>query len=148
MRPLLRPANIWIKWLSATAWAVTVFGLCLVAIPGLTLQAFSLLVYSNPRQIAGFGVEAANYISLAHAVLGGVMVGWGVAIYLVVRNLFAQGYRIGWQIIAVSATAWFVPDTAYSLWSGFWQNAVLNAVFFSLFVVPLWATKGMRHETG
>ena len=31
----------------------------------------------------------------------------------------------GWQIIAVSVAAWFIPDTTFSLWSGSWQNAVL-----------------------
>jgi hypothetical protein len=33
-----------------------------------------------------------------------------------------------------------VPDTAFSLGTGFWQNAVLNAVFVVLFAVPLAAT--------
>ena len=25
-----------------------------------------------------------------------------------------------------TVAAWFIPDTTFSLWSGFWQNAVLN----------------------
>jgi hypothetical protein len=146
MHPSQRPATVWINWLDATAWGVIVFGLALVIAPGLALQAFSLLVYSNPGHIASFGVEAASYASLAHAVLGGVMIGWGVVLYMVVRNLFAYGYRIGWQIVAFSVAAWFVPDTGYSLWSGFWQDAVLNTVFLILFAIPLWATKEMLQK--
>ncbi len=75
------------------------------------------------------------------------MVGWGTALVLVVRGPFASGAAIGWRIIAVSVTAWFVLDTAYSLWSGFWQNAVLNVVFLVLFAVPLAATYNSQRET-
>lgn len=100
-----------------------------------------MLVYSDTDRIASFGQEAASYISLAHAVLGGVMVGWGVALILVVRMLFAAGHRAGWNIVALSVAAWFVPDTAYSLASGYWQNAVLNLAFVALFAVPLIATR-------
>jgi hypothetical protein len=64
-----------------------------------------------------------------------------------VRGPFAAGAGIGWRIIAVSVVAWFVPDTAYSLWFGFWQNAVLNLVFFVLFAVPLAATHRSHRET-
>jgi hypothetical protein len=34
-----------------------------------------------------------------------------------------------------------VPDTAFSLWSGYWQNAALNAAFVALFVPPLVALR-------
>jgi hypothetical protein len=33
----------------------------------------------------------------------------------------------------VSLAAWLIPDTTLSLWSGFWQNAVLNVVLAILF---------------
>lgn len=68
------------------------------------------------------------------------MVGWGTALILVVQGPFAAGTALGWRVIAVSVAAWFVPDTAYSLWPGFWQNAVLNLVFLLLFAVRLAAT--------
>ena len=117
------------------------FGLALVLAPGLSRQGFSLLVYSDQDRISLFGQEAARYISLAHAVLGGVMFGWGIALVAVVRTLFASGCRAGWNIVALSVGAWFVPDTGYSLLSGYWQNAVLNLGFLLVFVVPLIATR-------
>jgi hypothetical protein len=117
------------------------FGLTLVFAPALARQGFSLLAYSDQDRIASFGQEAARYISLAHAVLGGVMFGWGVALAAAVHSVFATGHRAGWNIVALSVGAWFVPDTSYSLLSGYWQNAVLNAVFLILFAVPLSATR-------
>lgn len=118
-----------------------VFGLALVLAPTLSMQGFSLLVYSNQDQIASFGHEAARYIALAHAVFGAVMFGWGLALIAIVRTLFAAGYRLGWNVVALSVGAWFIPDTSYSLLSGYWQNALLNLAFLVLFAVPLVATR-------
>jgi len=125
---------------------VMVFGLLLILAPGFAREGFSLLLYSDTRHIAAFGAEAEEYIVLVHAVLGAVMFGWGLAMLLIVRGLFARGAPEGWQIIAVSVAAWFIPDTTFSVWSGFWQNAVLNLAFFLLFVAPLAATYRAFHE--
>jgi hypothetical protein len=141
-----RPSNFWINWLSAVAGGVVVFGLILVLAPALTRQGFSLLVYASPGRIDAFGLEPARYISLAHAVLGGVMVGWGAMLFYVTRTLLSEGLRLGWNLVALSVAAWFVPDTIYSLVSGFWQNAVLNAVFLGLFAIPLRATRAAARK--
>lgn len=138
-----QPSRFWVNWLLVVAVGVMAFGLLLVLAPDLTRQGFSLLVYASQDRIDSFGDEQVRYISLVHAVMGGVMVGWGAALFLVTRTLVAGGVRAGWNLIALSVTAWFVPDTAYSLLSGFWQNAILNAVFLTLFALPLWATRSM-----
>jgi hypothetical protein len=135
------PPSFWTNWLLATSIGVMLFGLTLVLAPELSRSGFSLLIYADPHRITSFEQEAVRYISLAHAVLGGVMFGWGVALAIVIRTLFAAGYRLGWTIVAFSVAAWFVPDTVYSLASGYWQNAVLNFVFFLLFAAPLVATR-------
>jgi hypothetical protein len=127
---------------------VMVFGLLLVLAPGVAREGFSLLFYADTKRVAAFGPQAAAYIELVQAVLGAVMFGWGLALLLVVLRLFARGAREGWQIITVSIVAWFIPDTAFSLWSGFWQNAVLNLVFLVLFATPLAATYRTFHKPG
>lgn len=141
------PSAFWVRWLVVVTLGVMVFGLALVVAPGLAREGFSLLVYGDRQQIATFGSMAAQYIGLVHAVLGAVMFGWGLALLLVVRGLFARGAREGWQIVAVSVAAWFVPDTTFSLWSGFWQNAVLNVIFIVLFAIPLAATYPEFHRS-
>lgn len=136
-------SGFWIRWLLAACIGVIAFGLVLVLAPGLARQGFAWLLYAAPGRIDAFGADAVRYIGLAHAVIGGVMVGWGVALFQVVRLLLARGERAGWQLVAASLAAWFVPDTAYSLWSGHWPNAVLNAGFLLLFALPLWGTRGV-----
>ncbi|RZU02138.1 hypothetical protein [Rivibacter subsaxonicus] len=137
---LSTPSLFWIRWLQLASIGVMLFGLAMVLAPLLTQQGFSLLIYGSSGRIAGFGAEAAAYIALVHAVLGAVMFGWGALMLLVVRGPFGRGEKDGWQMLAVSVAAWFVPDTTFSLWSGFWQNAVLNLGFALLFAAPLAAT--------
>jgi hypothetical protein len=45
--------------------------------------------------------------------------------------------------VAVSVLAWFVPDTVFSSYAGFWKNALLNLGFFGLFALGLWFARGV-----
>jgi len=122
------------------------FGLVLVVAPAVAQRGFSLLIYAEPAHISSFGAEAVKYIGLAHAVLGGAMLGWGLSLLIIVRRLFARGSRLAWQLIGFSVTVWFVADTTYSLTSGYWSNAMLNLVFVGLFAVPLLASYRVFNE--
>ena len=135
--------NFWWKWLIAVAVYIIVFGLFLLMFPDLTVKGFSLLVYADSTTISGFSSVAVAYIKLVHAVLGAVMIGWATLILFVLLNVFRQNPPLGWKLVTYSALAWFVPDTLYSLLSGFWQNAALNLVFAVLLAVPLMALR--RH---
>ena len=133
-------ALFWWLWLVVVSGGVVVAGLVMVLAPGLTRRLFSLLVFASPETIDGFGALPALYVALAHGVLGAVMVGWGAALLVVLFGSFRHGWREAWLIVAVSVAAWFVPDTALSLATGFWQNAVLNVAVAVLFAMPLAAT--------
>lgn len=117
------------------------FGLVLVVMPGMTLQAFSLMVYASTSHLNSFGSEPVAYISLVHAVLGAVMFGWGVVFMFLTLGPIRRGSKEAWHMFVVSLIAWFIPDTAYSLISGFWQNGILNAGFILMFSVPLIALR-------
>lgn len=136
----------WVRWLLAACGGVVLFGLLLALAPDLARAGFSWMVYGEPQTIDRFGAEAARYIGLAHAVMGSLMVGWGLALAWVVTSLVRRGSRLGWNIVAVSLLAWFVPDTAASLAFGYWQNAVLNVGFAALFVAPLGALSGQMGD--
>lgn len=141
------PSVFWLRWLRGTTVGVMLFGIIMVVAPELTRAGFAWLVYADTNRLASFGPEAVTYMTLMHAVLGSVMVGWGAALLLVVRGPFARGAREGWQMMAFSLTVWFIPDTAFSLWSGVWQNAVLNVTMATLFAVPLTATYRLFHAS-
>ena len=147
-RPDTGWSGFWLTWLAVVTVGVIAFGLLLVVAPGLARQGFSLLVFSSTDRISDFGSEAASYIELAHAVMGSVMVGWGMALLLVLRGPMQRSLTEGLKIFGISLLAWFVPDTIFSIASGFWQNAILNIVFAFLFAVPLAALYRQAHEDG
>ncbi len=141
-------AIFWWRWLVAVTLGLTLFGISMILMPGLTRQFFSLLVYSSSQHISALGEPAVAYIALMHGVLGAVMFGWGVALLIVLFGSFRRGEREGWRILTISLTAWVLPDTVFSLWSGFWQNAVLNLFLALLFAIPLAATyNDFRNES-
>ena len=139
---------LWFNWLVLVVLGVMLFGIGMILAPGLIRQAFSLLLYAAPDAIdSDFGVTEVAYITLLHGVLGTVMFGWGVALLLILRGPFSRGRREAWNIFCISVAAWFLPHTLFSLWTGFWQNAVLNSVIALLFVIPLAATyKVFKHQ--
>jgi cytosine/uracil/thiamine/allantoin permease len=56
---------------------------------------------------------------------------------IVVAGPLRRRSREAWTACAISVAAWFIADMAFSLTTGFWQNAVLNVVLAILFAVPL-----------
>ncbi|MBA4314736.1 MAG: hypothetical protein C0422_05325 [Alcaligenaceae bacterium] len=73
--------------------------------------------------------------------MGSVLVGWGALIFMLVRKLNIGDAKQTCNMIAISVLLWYVPDTAFSLYSGFWQNAVLNSGFSVLYAIPLMALR-------
>src|SRR5450759_1840104 len=135
-----RSFRLWTWWLVCVAGAALAFGTAVVFAPGLTGRVFGGLYLSDPDAIAAFGPGAAHYIAFVTAVMGAVMAGWATAILLVVAFRFRPGNRDAWWVIAGSVLVWCVLDTAYSLQTGFWQNAVFNVGALVLFLIPLAAT--------
>lgn len=134
--------TIWYRWLLVAVWILMIFGLSMVLVPDWIRRFFSLMVYGSSTAIESrFSTAANSYVTLVHGVIGAVMFGWGLTMLLALRGLFRRGEALGWQLIAWPLVAWFVPDTAFSLYTGFWQNAVLNTGFALLFAIPLIATR-------
>lgn len=132
--------SFWMYWLVSASAIVMLFGLGMVLLPGFIQQFFSLALYGTPLKIASFDGPAIAYITVLHGVLGATMFGWGVSLMVILFTLFRQGKLAGWWGLVLSIMAWFIPDTLFSLWTGFWQNAILNLGFVVLFALPLAAT--------
>jgi hypothetical protein len=119
----------------------------MVIFPGPTQRVFNYVYLSSPAGRPLFSENAVAYITFISAVLGAVMFAWSITFLYVLYGPFRRGEKEGWRTLAVSLTAWFIPDTSFSLWSGFWQNAILNILLLSLFAVPLVATHSMFRNT-
>lgn len=122
------------KW-AMTGWSavIVLFGLGLTgaafeATDGFTRAAFAVLRHPEPM----FTPE----LRFAIALMGAVMLGWGLTIGSVAAasdRLDAASARAIWGRVAVVALAWFVIDSALSIATGFALNAVSNAVLTAAF---------------
>ncbi|MEM7091838.1 MAG: hypothetical protein AAF567_02450 [Actinomycetota bacterium] len=74
---------------------------------------------------------------LANAILGGVMAGWGVMVWLLADRFVRSHPADVKHIVGVGILVWFVVDSAGSIASGGWLNAVVNVGYAALFVLPL-----------
>lgn len=142
-----RRRNFWRLWLLAVAIGTAAFGLAFVLFPDATSRGFNWLLYGSVAPEASFSVEAQRYSRLVHAVLGAVMTGWGALMAMVLSGPAKRDFQAGWKaeswrMLVVSLLIWAVPDTLYSLLSGYWPNAILNGVFVVLFGLPLLASIG------
>ncbi|HSM41818.1 MAG TPA: hypothetical protein VK862_13785 [Afifellaceae bacterium] len=74
---------------------------------------------------------------LVCAIGGGLMVGWGLMLWLVVTRLYPRDPELARTMILTSVGAWFLIDSAGSLAAGAPLNAVLNISFLLAFTLPL-----------
>ena len=130
-----------VRYLSAVTGSALAFGVVLVVLPGPTEALFGRLIHGAGGFPASFAPEARDYLRLAHAVIGASMAGWFALALWLVRTQVAHGVPGAWRALAGSIALWFVLDTSYSLLSGFWPNAVLNAGFLLAFLPGLLATR-------
>lgn len=72
------------------------------------------------------------------SIAGGVMVGWGVMIWLVLDRLMPVDPRLARLLLIESTLAWFVVDSTGSFVSGATVNVVLNTVLMLAIVLPAW----------
>lgn len=114
--------------------------------PDIPRRLLSALVFGRPTQAYAFSAAAMHYITFINGVVGAVMVGWSVALLLIVVGPFRRGERWAWQAVAVSLLAWFVPGTLFSAWSGVMRNVVFNCLFIIVFAIPLIATYRRFHD--
>ncbi|MFY7992354.1 MAG: hypothetical protein ACOVP4_03600 [Bacteriovoracaceae bacterium] len=95
------------------------------------LLLFDLLTWPLDGSPANFSSEAFAL----NAVLGGVMIGWGVLMFYVSDELPRSPKLV--KGFFISLICWFVSDSIGSYVSGIYGNIILNVLFLLLFIVPL-----------
>ncbi len=137
----------WRSWLNVWAWVVIVFGLVLAgggldATDGIADAVFVLMG-------GGAAIEWTPHLRFSVALMGAVTMGWGVT-YLA---LFMAAHRLGgqaapvWRLATFGMIVWFVIDSALSVATGFWMNAVSNTGLAIGYLAPVLASGAMRSHT-
>ena len=92
--------------------------------------------------IDGVQSVSGSEIRLLSAVSGGVMVGWGILLWLVATRLYPKEPGLAKTMILASIWTWFGVDSLASILAGVPLNALLNISFLVLFSWPLLRTSG------
>lgn len=124
--------------LKATAAIVTGFGVivALAALPATAGMANFLadLVFWPLDGAPRIDTPASRLLA---AIAGGVLVGWGVTLWLVTAYVLPSDVSVASSIIRVGVLTWFVVDSLGSIAAGAPLNAALNISFLVLFLWPL-----------
>ena len=129
--------TVWDIWLLVLGAALGVGGLFLAVAPGAARSAFGLFAYGDPSALDALGPETAHYLTLAHAVLASVLVGWSIALITILTGPFLDRQLRAWVGVLVSVVFWYAIDMGYSVHSDAWLNAAANTVLLVFFIIPL-----------
>ena len=121
------------------------FGLVLTggafaATDGLTTMLFTL--FGNPLPT---DIDAHHRIAVG--LMDAVTMGWGLTYFGAFKALHALDPATAapiWRYLILASSVWFVLDSANSITTGFWMNAVSNTVLIILFLIPLVKSGAMR----
>ncbi len=114
-------------------WAVIVFGLVLV---GGAFAATDALATAILAQFGRAPFVWTEPLRFAVGLMAAVTIGWGASLLAVTRAtapLPRETQAALWRGIGRAVAAWFVIDSAISVATGFWPNAVSNAVLAGAF---------------
>ena len=139
----------WQKWLGAWAVLVTVFGLVLAggafaATDGLTAALFAL--FGNPLPA---DIDAHHRFAIG--LMGAATMGWGLTFWAAFKALFALDALTAapiWRFVLFASLVWYVIDSAISVATGFWMNAVSNTLFIVMLMIPLFKSGAITGSKG
>ena len=135
----------WQNWFSAWAIFVALFGLVLAggafaATDGLTAALFTL--FGNPLP-----ADIDTHHRFAIGLMGAVTMGWGLTYFATFKALFALEPAKAapiWRLVLMGSLVWYVIDSAISVATGIWMNAVSNTALLVLFLIPLVRSGALR----
>ena len=138
-------SKVWQNWLSTWAILVTVFGVILAgaafpATDGLTTMLFTF--FGNPLP-----ADIDLHHRFANGLMGAVTMGWGLTYIGAFKALYALDPATAapiWRYLLFISVVWYAVDSAISIATGFWMNAVSNTVFLIALLIPLVKSGALR----
>lgn len=74
------------------------------------------------------------------AIIGGVLAGWGIMIWLMSVWFYDKSPEQVRRIILIGILTWFFVDSIACIASGNFNNAITNVLLLFMLVGPLWQT--------
>ena len=136
--------RFWSNWLLVWCWGVLAFGalLATAAVPGLdgAMRVLFGLFAGNPETAATFDLPAVRF---GLGLQGALTIGWAMTMFAVLQAAKTIGAPI-WRSLTFALLAWYVIDSAISVSTGFWPNAVSNTALMVAYLIPVLASSALR----
>jgi hypothetical protein len=127
-----------VNWLKAASAVFIGFGI-LVVFAALPATSGPTLLITN---IVSWRFDGSQSLAMPEtrllcAILGGVLAGWGMLLWLISSQLFPREPGLARRLILWSVGTWFVIDSTGSIVAGAPTNALFNIPFLLAFLLPL-----------
>jgi hypothetical protein len=136
--------RFWSSWLLVWCWGVLAFGALLVTagMPGLDAAARTLFVIfsGDPANTQTFDLPAVRF---GLGLQGALTIGWAMTM-LAMRKAAATLGAPAWRALTAALVVWYVLDSAISISTGFWLNAVSNTALMIAYLIPVLASSAMK----
>jgi len=131
----LKSSQIWLR--IGAALLVLVGIILALAAYTATTDLAAVLVNLVQWPVGEFQALVSPEVIRINGTTGGILIGWGLMIWLTVDLLYPQDPRRARAVILISLSGWCVADSVASIVAGVAVNAVCNVLFLLLFAVPL-----------
>lgn len=140
--------NTWRTWLIAWCWVTLAIGamFAIIVVPPLSAPAQLFLdVVFWP--IDGQPAATARETVFAVAVIGAVMIGWGVLMLGLVHDSALSREPRVWGLMTTALLVWFVVDSLVSWLAGATLNVLGNIAFVASWLLPIMASGVLGQRT-
>lgn len=128
----------WQIWIKATCASLGLLGLLLAggamdATSGPAKLYFQFMGDSSQ-------LDLNPHMQVTLGVLGAVCIGWSItffATFQAANMLHGEAATSVWRTTLLGLTTWYIIDSTLSVVTGFWQNALVNTLFFASLVFPI-----------
>lgn len=133
-------SRLWSNWLVVWCWGVLAFGALLstAAIPaldGFMRQLFTLFA-TDPATANAFDQNAVRF---GLGLQGALTIGWSLTMFALIDAAKTIGAP-AWRALTLSLLAWYAIDSAISVATGFWPNAISNTALMIAYAIPILAS--------
>lgn len=129
-------------------WCVSMLGFAVVMAVG-ALDGFDA-PFRILMALLNFGepVPITPVLRFVSGILGGVLLGWIVALSLTLRVAMAMGHagRPLWLACTLGLIAWYALDSTLSVATGFGLNVVPNTLALGMFLIGIAGSKVLTRE--
>jgi hypothetical protein len=138
----MRQFLFWQRWLLIVSIVIGAFGVLMALSSGTPLfDLFNRQIDPAFWSASPMDEGTTLFQQWVYGVLGATIAGWGISLAFIALYPFRKKEKWAWTCTATGILAWFVLDTALSVFYHVYFNVAFNMALMILAMPPLIATR-------